>query len=45
MSSCNGNCSSCSANCGERKKESLLEKLNWSPTETIDGDSGDADSG
>ena len=28
MSSCNGNCSSCSANCGERKKESLLEKLN-----------------
>ena len=28
MSSCNGNCSSCSANCGERKKESLLESLN-----------------
>ena len=28
MSSCNGNCSSCSANCGERKKGSLLEKLN-----------------
>ena len=28
MSSCNGNCASCSANCGERKKESLLEKLN-----------------
>ena len=28
MSSCNGNCASCSANCGERKKESLLESLN-----------------
>ena len=28
MSSCNGNCSSCSANCADRKKESLLEKLN-----------------
>ena len=28
MSSCNGNCSSCSAKCGDRKKESLLEKLN-----------------
>ena len=23
----------------------VMEKLNWSPTETIDGDSGDADSG
>ncbi|MGM9588955.1 MAG: P-loop NTPase [Faecousia sp.] len=29
MSSCNGNCANCSSNsCGERKKESLLEKLN-----------------
>ena len=28
MGSCNGNCSSCSAKCGERKKESLLENLN-----------------
>ena len=28
MSSCNGNCSSCSANCGERKAESLLASLN-----------------
>ena len=29
MSSCNGNCSSCSsADCGDRKKESLLAKLN-----------------
>ena len=28
MSSCNGNCSSCSANCGGRKQESLLENLN-----------------
>ncbi len=28
MSSCNGNCSSCSSDCGERKAESLLEKLN-----------------
>ncbi len=28
MSSCNGNCSSCSSDCGERKVESLLEKLN-----------------
>ena len=28
MSSCNGNCSSCSANCGERKAESLLAELN-----------------
>ena len=28
MSSCNGNCSSCSAKCGERKQESLIEKLN-----------------
>ena len=28
MSSCNGNCASCSANCGERKQESLIEKLN-----------------
>ena len=28
MSSCNGNCSSCSAKCSDRKKESLLESLN-----------------
>ncbi|MBE6960608.1 MAG: Mrp/NBP35 family ATP-binding protein [Ruminococcaceae bacterium] len=29
MSSCNGNCSSCnSSDCGDRKKESLLAKLN-----------------
>ena len=29
MSSCNGNCSSCSSSdCGDRKKESLLAKLN-----------------
>ena len=28
MSSCNGNCSSCSAKCGERKAESLLAALN-----------------
>ena len=28
MSSCNGNCSSCSADCGDRKKESLLASLN-----------------
>ena len=29
MSSCNGNCSSCSSsNCGDRKKESLLASLN-----------------
>ena len=26
--SCNGNCASCSSNCSERKRESLLEKLN-----------------
>ncbi len=28
MSSCNGNCSSCSSDCGDRKAESLLAKLN-----------------
>ena len=28
MSSCNGNCSSCSAECGDRKKESQLAVLN-----------------
>ena len=28
MSSCNGNCSSCSSDCGDRKKESLLAELN-----------------
>ena len=28
MSSCNGNCSSCGSDCGERKAESLLAKLN-----------------
>ncbi len=28
MSSCNGNCSSCGSDCGERKQESLLAKLN-----------------
>ena len=28
MSSCNGNCSSCSSDCGERKAESLLAQLN-----------------
>ena len=26
--SCNGNCSACSSDCGERKAESLLAKLN-----------------
>ena len=28
MSSCNGNCGSCSADCGDRKQESLLADLN-----------------
>ena len=28
MSSCSGNCSSCGSDCGERKAESLLAKLN-----------------
>ena len=28
MGSCNGNCSSCSSECGDRKAESLLAKLN-----------------
>ena len=28
MSSCNGNCESCGSDCGERKKESFLEKPN-----------------
>ena len=28
MSSCNGNCSSCGSDCGDRKAESLLAKLN-----------------
>ena len=28
MSSCNGNCSTCSSDCGDRKQESLLAKLN-----------------
>ena len=28
MSSCNGNCSTCGSDCGERKAESLLAKLN-----------------
>ena len=28
MGSCNGNCSSCSSDCGDRKAESLLAKLN-----------------
>ena len=28
MSSCNGNCASCSSDCGDRKKESLLAALN-----------------
>ena len=28
MSSCNGNCASCSSDCGDRKAESLLAKLN-----------------
>ena len=28
MSSCNGNCSSCGSDCGDRKQESLLAKLN-----------------
>ena len=28
MSSCNGNCSSCNSDCGDRKKESLLAQLN-----------------
>ena len=33
MSSCNGNCSSCSADCGDRKKESMLAELN--PRSTV----------
>ena len=33
MSSCNGNCSSCSSDCGDRKKESLLATLN--PKSTV----------
>ncbi len=33
MSSCNGNCSSCSSDCGDRKKESLLAALN--PKSTV----------
>ena len=32
MSSCNGNCSTCGSDCGERKAESLLAKLNESST-------------
>jgi len=28
MSSCNGNCASCSSDCGDRKQESLLASLN-----------------
>ena len=33
MSSCSGNCSSCSSDCGERKAESLLAQLN--PKSTV----------
>ena len=33
MSSCNGNCSSCSSDCGDRKAESLIAKLN--PNSTV----------
>ncbi|MBQ7801618.1 MAG: Mrp/NBP35 family ATP-binding protein [Oscillospiraceae bacterium] len=33
MSSCNGNCSSCGSDCGERKAESLLASLN--PKSTV----------
>ena len=33
MSSCNGNCASCGSDCGERKAESLLAKLN--PKSTV----------
>ena len=33
MSSCNGNCASCSSDCGDRKAESLLAKLN--PKSTV----------
>ena len=34
MSSCNGNCASCSSSsCGDRKKESLLASLN--PKSTV----------
>ena len=33
MSSCNGNCSSCSSDCGDRKQESLLAQLN--PKSTV----------
>ena len=33
MSSCSGNCSSCSSDCGDRKAESLLAKLN--PNSTV----------
>ena len=33
MSSCNGNCSSCGSDCGDRKAESLLASLN--PKSTV----------
>ena len=33
MSSCNGNCSSCSSDCSDRKAESLIAKLN--PNSTV----------
>ena len=33
MSSCNGNCASCGSDCGDRKAESLLAKLN--PKSTV----------
>ena len=33
MSSCNGNCSTCGADCGDRKAESLVAKLN--PNSTV----------
>ena len=33
MSSCNGNCSTCGSDCGERKAESLLAQLN--PNSTV----------
>ena len=36
MSSCNGNCSSCSSDCGDRKAESLIAKLN--PNSTVKKD-------
>ena len=32
MSSCSGNCSTCGSDCGDRKAESMLAKLNEKST-------------